>query len=110
MINLSLNFVQLYRVTRHYAGKLYVRLFKSRPIIYFYTHTPRWFKKSFPFSDNIEFFLLGSTNIYFLKIFIHDWFFGKKILKWLANFEEKHSKFMAFFGEYPTIVISKKTN
>lgn len=106
-MNLSLNFVQLYRILRHFAGKLYVRMFKSKPRLYFYAHSPGWFKKSFEFSDQIEFYCWRSTNNYFLKMYIHKWFFGKRILQWLMKFEERHSKFMSTFGEYPAIVITK---
>jgi uncharacterized protein YbaR (Trm112 family) len=65
-MNLSLHFIQLYRIMRHYAGKLYVRLTKSKPRLYFFTHGPIWFKKSFPFSGDIEFYCWRSTNKYFL--------------------------------------------
>lgn len=106
-MNLSLNVVQLYRIFRHFAGKLYVRIKKSKPRLYFYPHSPRWFRKSFRFSDNIEFYCWRSTNKYFLDLYIHRWFFGKRILKWLGKMEEKHSKFMSTFGEYPAIVITK---
>jgi ubiquinone/menaquinone biosynthesis C-methylase UbiE len=106
-MNISLNVVQLYRVARHFAGKLYVRIFKSKPRLYFYAHSPRWFKKSFGFSNKIEFYCWRSTNNYFLKIYIHKGLFGKRILKWLMKFEDRHSKFMSTFGEYPVIVITK---
>ena len=108
MMNLTLNIFQLYRITRHLAGKVYVKFFKTRPIIYFYAHSPSWFKKSFEFSNDIEFFSWRSTNINFLKIYIHEWLWGKQILKWLSNFEDKHSRFMGTFGDYVSIVITKK--
>lgn len=107
-MNISLNFIQLYRIFRHYAGKLYVRMFNSKPRLYFYTHSPRWFKKSFDFSQDIEFYCWRSTNKQFLDIYIHDWLFGKQILNWLIKIEDKHSKFMSKFGDYPAIVISKR--
>jgi ubiquinone/menaquinone biosynthesis C-methylase UbiE/uncharacterized protein YbaR (Trm112 family) len=107
-MNISLNVIQLYRIIRHFAGKLYVRLVKSKPRLYFYPHSPRWFKKSFPFSEDIEFFCWRSTNKYFLELYIHKWLFGEKILKKLLKIEEKHSKFMSRFGDYPAIVITKR--
>jgi ubiquinone/menaquinone biosynthesis C-methylase UbiE/uncharacterized protein YbaR (Trm112 family) len=109
-MNISLHFIQLYRIIRHYAGKLYVRLTKSKPRLYFFTHTPKWFKRSFPFSRDIEFYCWRSTNKYFLDLYIHKWFFGRAILKRLQEFEDKHSKFMGTFGDYPAIVITKKNN
>jgi len=109
LMNLSLNVIQLYRVARHFAGKIYVRFFNSKPRLYFYSHSPAWFKKSFVFSDNIEFFCWRSTNIYFLKLYAHSWLGGKKFLKWLAEFEDKHSRFMATFGDFVSIVVTKKS-
>jgi ubiquinone/menaquinone biosynthesis C-methylase UbiE len=106
-MNLSLNFVQIYRILRHFAGKIYVRLVKSKPRLYFYPHSPRWFRKTFAFSKNIEFYCWRSTNKYFLDLYIHKWFFGEKILDQLSRTEDKHSKFMSTFGEYSAIVITK---
>lgn len=109
-MNISLNVVQLYRIFRHFAGKLYVRLVRSKPRLYFYAHSPEWFKKSFAFSKDIEFYCWRSTNKYFLKLFIHKWLFGEKLLKNLMKLEDKYSRFMSTFGEYPAIVITKKNN
>ena len=107
-MNLSLNFIQLYRIIRHIAGKIYVRIFPSKPRLYFYPHSPRWFKKSFEFSKDIKFYCWRSTNKYFMNLYIHNWLFGKQILDKLIKIEDKYSKFMSTFGEYPAIVITKK--
>ncbi len=107
-MNIFLNVIQIYRILRHFAGKLYVRLVKSKPRLYFYPHSPRWFKKSFTFSKDIEFYCWRSTNKYFLDLYIHKWLFGDKILNKLIKIEDKYSKFMSRFGEYPAIVITKK--
>ncbi|MEZ4983349.1 MAG: class I SAM-dependent methyltransferase [Saprospiraceae bacterium] len=107
-MNLSLHLVQLYRIARHLAGKLYVRLVNSKPRLYFYPHSPSWFKTSFSFSKDIEFFCWRSTNKYFMDLYIHPWLFGKQILNWLSKMEDKHSRFMGTFGDYPAIVITKK--
>jgi len=108
-MNLSLNFIQLYRIIRHLAGKFYVRLMKSKPRLYFYPHSPRWFRKSFAFSRDIEFYCWRSTNKYFLDVFIHPWLFGKQILNSLIKIEDRYSKCMSRFGEYAAIVITKRT-
>ena len=107
-MNLSLNIIQLYRTLRHFAGKIYVRLFPSKPRLYFYAHSPNWFKKSFEFSNEIEFYCWRSTNKYFMNLYIHKWFFGRKILDKLIEIEDKYSRFMSTFGEYSAIVITKK--
>jgi len=107
-MNISLNIIQLYRILRHLAGKAYVRLAKSKPRLYFYSHSPGWFKKSFSFSKDIEFYCWRSTNKYFLRLYIHKWLFGSEILKQLMRIENKYSKFMGIFGAYPAILITKK--
>jgi ubiquinone/menaquinone biosynthesis C-methylase UbiE len=107
-MNITLNVIQLYRISRYFAGKLYVKLLKSKPRLYFYPHSPAWFKKSFEFSDDIEFYCWRSTNKYFMKLYIHEKLFGRRILDKLLRIEEKHSRFMSTFGDYPAIVITKK--
>jgi len=106
-MNFCLMPVQLYRIARHFMGKLYVRLFKSKPRLYFYPHSLGWFKRNFEFSKNIEFYCWRSTNNYFLNLYIHNRFFGKKLLEKLKRSEDKHTKFWGKFGEYPVIVINK---
>ncbi len=107
-MNISLNIIQLYRILRHFAGKFYVRLVKSKPRLYFYAHSPDWFKKSFEFSKDIEFFCWRSTNKYFMDLYIHKWLYGKQILDKLAKIEDKYTHFLSTFGEYPAIVITKR--
>ncbi|MFN8206227.1 MAG: class I SAM-dependent methyltransferase [Bacteroidales bacterium] len=108
LMNISLNIIQLYRIFRHFAGKFYVRLVKSKPRLYFYPHSPRWFKRSFTFSGDMEFFSWRSTNKYFLDLYIHPWLFGKQILAGLLKLEDRYSKFMSRIGEYAAIVITKR--
>ena len=106
-MNISLAPVQIYRLVRHLAGKLYVRLFKSKPRLYFYPHSPSWFKREFEFSKNIEFYCWRSTNIYFLKVYVHKSLFGQQLLQYLKKQEDKHPKFWGKFGEYSVIVVEK---
>ena len=107
-MNLTLNLIQIYRILRHFGGKIYVRIAKSKPRLYFYPHSRRWFRKSFDFGADIEFYCWRSTNKYFLDLYIHKWLAGKKILEKLIQLEDRHSRFMGIFGEYPAIVITKK--
>jgi ubiquinone/menaquinone biosynthesis C-methylase UbiE len=106
-MNISLFPVQLYRIARHIAGKIYVRLLNSKPRLYFYPHSIRWFKRNFVFSNKIEFYCWRSTNKYFLNLFVHKWLGGKKLLAWLKKSEDKYPKFWGKIGEYPLIVIKK---
>jgi ubiquinone/menaquinone biosynthesis C-methylase UbiE/uncharacterized protein YbaR (Trm112 family) len=107
-MNITLFPIQLYRIVRHITGKIYVRLFNSKPRLYFYPHSLRWFKRNFEFSQNIDFYCWRSTNKYFLNLYIHKWFFGSKLLEKLKNSEDKHPKFWGRFGEYPVVLIKKE--
>ena len=107
-MNLSLHVVQLYRIARHFAGKLYVRLFPSKPRLYFYPHSPRWFKRSFDFSEDIEFYSWRSTNKYFMDAYVHKGLGGKKLLNALRKLEDKYAKRLSTLGEYAAIVITKR--
>jgi hypothetical protein len=107
-MNITLFPIQLYRIVRHITGKIYVRLFNSKPRLYFYPHSLRWFKRNFEFSQNIDFYCWRSTNKYFLNLYIHKWCFGSKQLEKLKNSEDKHPKFWGRFGEYPVVLIKKE--
>jgi len=107
-MNLTLLPVQLYRMARHFAGKLYVRLFNSKPRLYFYPHSLSWFKNNFAFGDQMSVHCWRSTNKYFLNMFVHDKLGGKRFLQWLSNSEDKHSSFWGQWGEYPLIRITKQ--
>jgi len=106
-MNLTLFPIQLYRVARHLAGKVYVRLVDSKPRLYFFIHNRAWFKKTFEFSSKIDFYSWRSTNKYFMSIYIHKWLGGKKLLNCLRKSEDKHPRFWGRFGDYPAIVIKK---
>jgi len=41
-------------------------------------------------------------------LYIHKWLSGDKVLNRLIKIEDKYSKFMSRFGEYPAIVITRK--
>ncbi|HEX2534704.1 MAG TPA: class I SAM-dependent methyltransferase [Chitinophagaceae bacterium] len=108
LMNLSLHVVQLYRVARHFAGKAYVRLFPSRPRLYFYAHPPRWFRTTFPFGKDMEFHAWQSVNKYFLDLYVHPVLGGARLLRWLTRMEQKHSRLLGRIGEYAAIVVRKK--
>ena len=105
LMNITLGPVQLYRIARHLAGKWYARLFRKNKL-YFYAHSPRWFRKNNP-GSTIDFFTWRSVNIYFSKIYLHNNRMGKKILKWIMKLENKYPGWMGRWGEYAIIVIRK---
>jgi ubiquinone/menaquinone biosynthesis C-methylase UbiE len=107
-MNIALFPVQLYRIFRHVAGKIYVRIFNGKPRLYFYPHSRNWFRRSFDYGKNFEFFCWRSTNKIFLNIFIHNGLWGRVILDRLRKSEEKHPKFWGRLGEYPVITLTKE--
>lgn len=106
LMNLTLFPIQLFIVLKYFASKAYVNLFNSKPRLYFYPHSPRWFKK-LPMGDKIEFYCWRSTNKVFLRTFIHRAFFGRQILDYITHLEEKYPRKMAILGDYSIILIHK---
>lgn len=106
-MNLMLFPIQLYRIVRHFAGKVYVRIFSNKPRLYFYPHSLGWFRRNFSWSDKMEFYCWRALNKYFLNLYIHEKTGGKKILNWFQKMEDKYPKFWGAIGEYPIIVIRK---
>ncbi|MCB0636005.1 MAG: class I SAM-dependent methyltransferase, partial [Lewinella sp.] len=107
LMNITLLPVQLYRIARHFAGKLYVRLFNRTPRLYFYPHSPRWWR-SFPFTDQMEMYCWRSVNKYFLDIYVHEKLGGRRLLRWISRLEERYPRFLGRWGDYPIIVIRKE--
>lgn len=107
LMNIATLPIQIYRVTRHFAGKFYVRFIDNqKPRLYFFTHPPRWFKK-FPFGNKVEFYCWRSVNKEFLKLYVHKGLGGKKLLNFIQKLEKKHPKFFGRNGDYPIVVIKK---
>lgn len=107
LMNLSLLPVQTYRIVRHFAGKLYVRLFNQKPRLYFFPHSPGWWLRM-PYRDEMEIYCWRSLNKYFLNIYVHETLGGKRLLRWIKRLEERYPKTMGLLGDYPIIVIRKK--
>jgi ubiquinone/menaquinone biosynthesis C-methylase UbiE len=106
-MNITLLPVQFYRIARHFAGKIYLKVIRSKPRLYFYPHSIGWFKRNFDFSSKMEFYCWRSVNKYFLNIYVHKWLGGKRLLAYLGRSEDKYPRFWGRFGEYPVIVIKK---
>jgi len=106
-MNITLFPIQVYRITRHLAGKLYSKIFKPKSHLYFYSHSLAWFKRWAGNDKKIEVYSWRSVNIYFLKLYIHKKLGGAFILKHLSNSEEKYPQVWGKIGEYPVIVVTK---
>ena len=107
MMNITLFPVQIYRILRHIAGKLYVKYIDSdKPRLYFYAHSPQWFRQ-LPFGGKIQFFCWRSINKYFMNIYIHKHLFGRRVLNIIEKFENRFPKTMGLLGDYPIIIVKK---
>jgi ubiquinone/menaquinone biosynthesis C-methylase UbiE len=105
LMNITLGPIQLYRIARHYAGKLHARIFKKNKL-YFYSHSRQWFIKNNP-GNKISFYSWRSINKHFSSIYLHKKFGGKQLLNYIWKKEEEKPELMGRIGEYVVIVIEK---
>lgn len=105
LMNITLGPIQIYRILRHYAGKMYVRIFKKNKL-YFYSHSRRWFIKHNP-GRTIDFFVWRSINKYFSNLYLHKILGGRQLLNYIWKLEIHKPKLMGRIGEYGIIVIKK---
>lgn len=105
LMNLTLGPYQVYRIVRHYAGKIYARVFRKNKL-YFYAHGPAWFKKNNP-GRRISFYVWRSINIHFSRIYLHKGLGGEKLVNYIWKKELANPQKMGRLGEYPIIVIEK---
>ena len=104
-MNLALGPYQLYRIARHWAGKIYARIFKKNKL-YFYAHGPSWFLRNNP-GKKLEIYSWRSINIHFSRFWLHKKWGGEKIVNYIWKLEKKYPERMGRLGEYPIIVIEK---
>jgi len=104
-MNIALGPFQLYRIARHFTGKIYARIFKKDKL-YFYSHSPKWFYKNNA-NKKVKFFVWRSINKHFSDIYIHKKFGGSKLINYIWKMEKKYPEKMGSIGEYPVIVIEK---
>jgi hypothetical protein len=80
---------------------------KSDPpkMLYFYAHNYEYFKTklSVPF----QLMCWRSISVPFMKIYLHEGFFGKKILEKIYKMEEENPTVCGLKGEYPMFVFEK---
>lgn len=105
LMNITLGPVQLYRIVRHYAGKVYARVFKKNKL-YFYSHSRHWFLKNHS-GKKIEFYVWRSINKYFTGIYLNKNLGGKRLINYIWKKEEENPELMGRIGEYAVIVIEK---
>jgi len=95
---------RIFRIIRRQLIKN--KLIDSAPGLYFYSHSFRWLKnQNFPFTIELKVWRSLHTN--FLKLWIHKYLVGKKILSMIWNLEEKYPWFLGKTGTYPMFIIKK---
>jgi len=72
--------------------------------LYFYAHTPEYFKQHLP---PFQLKVWRSLSVHFMRYYIHSWLFGKQILNWVYQKEEKEPEVCGLKGEYPMLVFEK---
>jgi len=77
---------------------------KEGRMLYFYAHNYEYFKNNLP---PFKVKVWRSVSVPFMKGYIHSWLFGKQILNWLYNKEEKEPEKCGLKGEYPMLVFEK---
>lgn len=75
-------------------------------MLYFHAHPYEYFKKNLTFDFQLK--VWRTVNVPFMKLYIHKGLFGKKILNYIYNKEEKHPEKCGLKGEYPMFVFEKK--
>jgi ubiquinone/menaquinone biosynthesis C-methylase UbiE/uncharacterized protein YbaR (Trm112 family) len=74
-------------------------------MLYFHAHPYQYFKSNLPFNFKLK--VWRTVNVPFMKVYIHDFLFGKKILNWLYEKEERNPEKYGLKGEYPMMVFEK---
>ncbi|MBV4356004.1 class I SAM-dependent methyltransferase [Pinibacter aurantiacus] len=74
-------------------------------MLYFHAHPYEYFKKNLPFAFQLK--VWRSISVPFMKYYIHAPLFGKQILNWLYNKEEREPEKCGLKGEYPIFVFEK---
>lgn len=105
LMNLALLPWQLYRIMRHLAGKVYSRLRPQRARLYFFPHSPGWFRR-LGYGDQLTFHVWRTLNTQFLRWYVHG-SGGARFLAWVQRQEERYPRILGLWGDYPLIVIKK---
>jgi ubiquinone/menaquinone biosynthesis C-methylase UbiE/uncharacterized protein YbaR (Trm112 family) len=90
-------------------GLIYKAAGKDKPqkMLYFYAHNYSYFLEKLP----IKFKLVcwRSVSVPFMKVYLHTWLLGKKMLERIYEYEEKNPELCGLKGEYPMFVFEKKS-
>lgn len=72
--------------------------------LYFYAHNYDYFKQNLP---PFKLAVWRTLSVHFMRYYIHQALFGKQILNWVFNKEEKEPELCGRKGEYPMFIFEK---
>jgi ubiquinone/menaquinone biosynthesis C-methylase UbiE/uncharacterized protein YbaR (Trm112 family) len=81
----------------------------NNPVLYFHAFPYSYFKNT-NWDFKLDIFVWRSISVPFSKIYMHKFLGGKKLLKAIYNWENKHPETAGRFGQYPLLVITKHTS
>jgi ubiquinone/menaquinone biosynthesis C-methylase UbiE len=80
----------------------------SQPTLYYYPHGYKWvIQQANQLNMNIDILSWRSVSVFFMRSYIHQWLWGKQILKLIYFLEEKLPKLTGILGRYPMVIIKK---
>ena len=74
-------------------------------MLYFHAHPYEYFKTQLPFPWQLK--VWRTVDVRFMKLYIHKPLFGRQILNWLYEQEEKYPEKYGLKGEYPILLFEK---
>lgn len=97
---------ELYRSTLNRSERTNTN--NSQPTLYYYPHSYKWaIEQAKKLNIDINIFSWRSVSVFFMRSYIHQWLWGKQILKLIYLLEEKFPKLTGRFGRYPMLIIKK---
>ncbi|MDP7416154.1 MAG: class I SAM-dependent methyltransferase [Dehalococcoidales bacterium] len=94
-----------------FGGKKEIELSKDNilkePKLYYRVHNFKWFIENINIKFKFELGSWRSVDVKFLKFFIHDFLFGRLILRIIFRLEEVFPKFFGRYGQYPILILKK---
>lgn len=110
LMNVCLFPYHIFRALRKIFRLVQSRLMQTResiePKLYFHAHNYQWVTNHLG-DLNPEIVSWRSVSLEFLKFFIHEWLFGRKILQFIFWLEGRFPHKLGRLGQYPLIVLKK---
>jgi ubiquinone/menaquinone biosynthesis C-methylase UbiE len=72
--------------------------------LYYYAHSQEYMRKHLP---PYKLVVWRSLSVHFMRYYLHSWLFGKQLLDWVYQKEEKEPERCGEKGEYPMLVFEK---